>query len=69
MKRQGSTSSSADRVEQIGTELGSLFQRQIELTRREALVGLTPTECEEYENIVQAIRESYSELAKVRSGT
>jgi hypothetical protein len=68
MKRQGSTSSGADRVEQIGAELGSLFQRQIELTRREALVGLTPAECEEYENILQAIRESYSELAKVRSG-
>jgi DNA-binding FadR family transcriptional regulator len=69
MKRQGYTSSSNDRVQQLGAELGSLFQRQIELTRREALVGLTPAECEEYENIVQAIRESYSELAKVRSGT
>jgi hypothetical protein len=69
MKRQGATSSGADRVEQIGTELGSLFQRQIELTRQEALVGLTPAECEEYENIVQAIRKSYSELAKVQSGT
>ncbi len=69
MKRQGYTSSSNDRVQQLGAELGSLFQRQIELTRREALVGLTPAECEEYENVVQAIRESYSELAKVRSGT
>lgn len=68
MKRQGSISSHADRIEQIRTELGSLFQRQIELTRREALVGLTPTECEEYENIVQGIRESYIELAKVQSG-
>jgi hypothetical protein len=68
VKRQGSTSSSSDRVEQIGSELGRLFQRQIELTRREALVGLTPAECEEYEHILQGIRESYSELAKVRSG-
>jgi hypothetical protein len=67
MKRQGSTSSSSDRVEQLGAELGRLFQRQIDLTKREALVGLTPTECEEYENVVQAIRESYSKLAKVRS--
>jgi hypothetical protein len=69
MKRQGSTSSSADRVEQIGTALGRLFQRQIELTRREALLGLTPSECEEYEKILQGIRESYIDLAKVRSGT
>jgi hypothetical protein len=44
-----------------------LFQRQIELTRREALVGLTPAECEEYDKIVEAIRESYIELAKARS--
>jgi len=56
-------------VLQLGAELGGLFRRQIELTRREALVGLTPTECEEYENIVQKIRESYIELAKVQSGT
>jgi len=69
MKRQGSTSSNNDRVLQLGAELGGLFRRQIELTRREALVGLTPTECEEYENIVQKIRESYIELAKVQSGT
>jgi hypothetical protein len=68
MTRQGSTSSSSARVEQIGSELGRLFQRQIELTRREALVGLTPAECEEYEKIVQGIRASYTELAKVRSG-
>jgi hypothetical protein len=68
MKRQESISPSGDRVDQIGSELGRLFQRQIELTRREALVGLTPAECEEYENVVQGIRESYIELAKVRSG-
>lgn len=67
MKRQASASSSSDRVQQIGAELGRLFQRQIELTRQEALVGLTPAECEEYERVIQGIRDSYVELAKVRS--
>ena len=67
MKHQGSTFSSGDRVEQLGAELGRLFQRQIELTKREALAGLTPAECEEYDKIVQGIRESYIELAKLRS--
>jgi DNA replication initiation complex subunit (GINS family) len=66
MKRQASISSSSDKVQQIGDELSRLFQRQIELTKREALVGLTPTEREEYEKVVQGIRQSYIELAKVR---
>ena len=66
MKRQTSTSSSSQRVQQIGAELGRLFQRQIELTKREALVGLTPREREEYEKVVQEIRQSYIDLAKVR---
>ena len=66
MKRQASTPSSSDRVQQIGAELSRLFQRQIELTKREALVGLTPTEREEYEKVVQDIRQSYINLAKVR---
>jgi hypothetical protein len=69
MNRQSSTPSTGDRAQQIGDELASLFQQQIELTRREALVGLTPGECEDYENIAQKIRESYVELAKVQSGT
>jgi len=69
MTRQGSTYSSSDRLQHISAELASLFQQQIKLTRREALVGLTPAECEEYERIVEGIRESYSELAKIRSGS
>ena len=67
MTRQGSASSCCDRAQQIRAELASLFQRQIELTRREALVGLTPAEREEFDQIVAGIRESYSELAKLRS--
>ena len=47
----------------------SLLNAILDLTRREALVGLTPAECEEYENVVQGIRGAYIELAKVRSGT
>jgi DNA-binding FadR family transcriptional regulator len=68
MTRRGSISSSNDRLQQISDELASLFQQQIELTRREALVGLTPAECEEYDKIVEGIRDSYSELAKIQSG-
>ncbi|HXR15578.1 MAG TPA: hypothetical protein VN777_05145 [Terriglobales bacterium] len=67
MTRNGSASSSAGRVHQISSELTALFQRQIELTRREALVGLTPAECEEYDQILEGIRESYIERAKLQS--
>jgi hypothetical protein len=66
MTRQGSASSCCDRAQQISAELASLFQQQIELTRREALVELTPAE---YDKVVDAIRDSYGELAKLRSGT
>jgi hypothetical protein len=69
MTRQGSASSSCDRAQQISAELSSLFQQQIELTRREALVGLTPAEYEEYDKVMGGIRDSYAELAKLRSGT
>jgi hypothetical protein len=69
MTRQGSASSCCDRAQQISAELAGLFQQQIELTRREALVGLTPAEYEEYDKVVDGIRDSYSELAKLRSGT
>jgi DNA-binding CsgD family transcriptional regulator len=47
--------------------LSGLFQQQIELARREALVGLTPAEYEEYDKVVDGIRDSYSELAKLRA--
>jgi hypothetical protein len=67
MTRETSTSSSHDRVQQISAELADLFQQQIELTRREALVGLTPAGREKLDQIVARIRESYSELAKLRS--
>jgi hypothetical protein len=60
--------SSGDRFQQISAELARLFQQQIEMTRQEALVGLTPAECAEYDKIVEGIRESYVELAKLRSG-
>ncbi len=67
MKNTSRTSSQQDNVQQVAAELTGLFERQVELTKREALVGLTPAECEEYDQIVQGIRESYIELAKLRS--
>jgi hypothetical protein len=69
MTRQGSASSCCDRAQQISAELSGLFQQQIELVRREALVGLTPAEYEEYDKVVDGIRDSYNELAKLRVGT
>jgi hypothetical protein len=68
MKHCAQTASSGEKLQQISAELASLFQQQIELTRREALVGLTPAEYEEYDKVVDGIRDSYSELAKLRSG-
>jgi hypothetical protein len=67
MTSETPTSSSQDKVQQISAELADLFQQQIELTKREALVGLTPAEREKLDQIVARIRESYSELAKLRS--
>jgi hypothetical protein len=69
MKHCVQTPSSGEKLQQISAELASLFQRQIKLTRREALVGLTPAEYEEYDRVVDGIRDSYSELAKLRSKT
>lgn len=66
--KQCAQTSIGDRFQQISAELARLFQRQIKMTRREALVGLTPAECVEYDKIVEGIRESYIELAKLRSG-
>jgi DNA replication initiation complex subunit (GINS family) len=66
MTREGSSYSNDGRAQQISSELAGLFQQQIELTRQEALVGLTPAECELYDKIVERIRASYIELAKLR---
>jgi hypothetical protein len=67
MKNTSHTTSYQGNVQQVAAELAGLFERQIELTKREALVGLTPAECAEYEKVVLGIRESYVELAKLRS--
>jgi hypothetical protein len=67
MKHREPISSNWDRAEQISAQLAGLFQQQIELTKREALVGLTPTECQQYDSIVEGIRESYIELARIQS--
>jgi len=65
MKRSGQLTSNADSVQQIATELSRLFDQQVEMTKREAFVGLNPAEREEYDRITERIRESYARLAKL----
>jgi hypothetical protein len=67
MKSRRQEQSSSDKVGQITTELNRLFQQQIELTKWEAFVGLTPTELEEYDRVVERIRQLYVDLGKLNS--
>lgn len=69
MKQSGQTTSDVDSAQQIAFELSRLFDQQVELSRREAFVGLTPAEREEYEQVTKKIRESYARLAKLGQGT
>jgi hypothetical protein len=55
------------RSQEISTELSSLFQQQFELTRREAFVGLTPEEREQFDKIAESIRDSCIELARIEA--
>ena len=66
MKCSGQTASNGDSARQIASELSHLFDQQVELTKREAFVGLTPAEREDYDQIAKKIRESYARLAKLR---
>ena len=50
------------------TELYNLLQEQTELTKREAFVGLTPAEREQYERISARIQEVFMELGKLSPG-
>jgi len=68
MRNLRQTSSPQDSAQQVAAELSRLFDRQIEMTKWEAFVGLTPEERQEYEQITEKIRESYSKLAKLESG-
>jgi hypothetical protein len=68
MNNRSQTSSHPDDAQQVAAELSRLFDRQIEMTKWEAFVGLTPEQREEYEKINEQIRESYSQLAKLESG-
>jgi hypothetical protein len=65
MKRSIQPASHASRAEQIASELAGLFDQQIEMTKREAFVGLTPAEREEYEGVILKIREAYAKLARL----
>jgi len=67
MKHPGQTAN-RDQGQQIAAELTQLFDQQVELTKKEAFVGLTPTEREEYDRVAEKIRESYARLAKLTAG-
>jgi len=67
MKSGGEVRPSGDKVTQIMTELDRLFQQQIELTKWEAFVGFTPAELEEYDRVVERIRQLYLELGTLNS--
>lgn len=53
-------------MRQIAAEMDALFQRQIELTRSETFVGLTPAEHEEYEKIAARISALFREMAGLK---
>jgi len=65
MPSHSSTSSSRGGVRQIAEEIDRLFQRQIELMKSEAFVGLTPAERAEYDRIGERISTLYGKLAKL----
>lgn len=66
MEPQTTVASSHRRVQQIAAEMDALFQRQIELTRSETFVGLTPAEREEYERIAERISALFREMASLK---
>ena len=53
-------------VRQIAEEIDRLSQRQVELMKSEAFVGLTPAERAEYDAIGERIRVLFGELAKLK---
>jgi hypothetical protein len=61
-----STRTRVHSVREIAAEMDHLFQRQLELMRSESPVGLTPSQCREYEKVGQRIRELFAELAKFK---
>jgi hypothetical protein len=65
MKRSRQIAPNSDSTQQIASELSHLFDQQIEMTKREAFIGLTPAEREEYDQIIEKIRQSYVRLAKL----
>ena len=67
MKHRGMAAVNGSQRERITTELERLAQQQSEMTKREALVGLTPAEQEEYEQLSERIRQIYIEMARTRS--
>jgi hypothetical protein len=67
MKEPDKTSSHWNDAQHVAAKLSRLFDRQIEMTKWEAFVGLTPEQRQEYETINEQIRESYARLAKLEA--
>lgn len=66
MESDAIVASTHSRMRQITAEMDLLFQRQIELTRSETFVGLTPAERQEYEKITETISGLFRELARLK---
>ncbi len=67
MKQRVPSFSNGHRSREIAVELAQLFQQQVEMTRWEAFVGFTPSELQEYDRLLERIRELYAELGKLNS--
>lgn len=67
MKRKGATPPNGIEREKISAELERLIQQQSEMTRQEALVGLTPSERGTYEQLGERIRQLFAEMARLNT--
>ena len=65
MKARLAPATKVPRTREIAAELDQLFQRQLELLRRESFVGFTKAEREEWERVGVKIRGLFEELAKM----
>ena len=66
MESQSVTVPTRTRMLQIAAEMDALFRRQIELMKSETFVGLTPTERQEYERIVETLGGLFREFARLK---
>jgi hypothetical protein len=67
MRRKGTAPADGSQRKKITTELECLAQQQSEMVKREALVGLTPAERGEYEQLSERIRQLFIEMARTQA--